>query len=226
MNTQLIFPTVISAGLLDSLNPCAISVALLFVAVMFTLEKSRSLILKIGFFYILSIYFTYLFIGLGLLRTIHIFSIPNFATKTGAIIAIIFGLLNIKEYFFPNAPFKIRMPISARHKALELAYKASIPAAVLMGVIIGISEFPCSGSVYLAIIGLLSLKESFFIGALYLVFYNVLFVSPLILIFLLSTNRTITEKIINWQERQGRKMHLVLAALMITIGTILLYLNI
>jgi len=220
--SQVILSTVLVAGLLDSLNPCAISVALLFIAVMFTLEKNRRVILKIGFFYILSVYLTYFLIGLGLLRTIHFFNIPNLVVRAGAFVAIFFGILNIKEYFFPNLPFKIRMPIGARHKALEWAYKTSIPAAVVMGVIIGITEFPCSGSVYLAIIGLLSAKVTFFIGILYLLLYNLLFVSPLILIFLLSTNRMITEKMINWQERQGRKMHLILAVLMIGLGIIIL----
>lgn len=223
---QVIFPTVITAGLVDSLNPCAISVALIFIAVMFTLEKKRSFILRIGFFYIASVYLIYLLIGLGLLRTINIFNVPNLIVKAGAIAAILFGILNIKEYFFPHLPFKIRMPISARHKALEWAYKASIPGAIVMGIIIGITEFPCSGSVYLAIIGLLSAKVSFLTGILYLLVYNLMFVSPLILIFLLSTNRMITEKMINWQERQGRKMHLILAALMIGLGIIILTLYI
>ncbi len=223
MSQQILFPTVITAGLLDSLNPCAISIALLFIALMFTLQKSRSLILRIGFFYIISIFLTYFLIGLGLLKVAHIFSTPHFVAKLGAIIAIIFGILNLKEYFFPNLPLKIRMPQSARHKISEWAHKASIPAAIVVGVIVGICEFPCSGAVYLAIVGLLSVKVSFFAGVLYLLVYNVMFVLPLVLIFLLSTNRMVTEKMINWQERQGRKMHLILAALMIGLGIFILY---
>lgn len=220
--SQVIFPTVVTAGLLDSLNPCAISVALLFIALMFTLQKSRSVILRIGFFYIVSIYITYFLIGLGLLKVAHIFSTPHFIAKAGAVVAIIFGILNIKEYFFPNLPLKIRMPQNARHKISEWAYKASVPAAIVMGIIVGVCEFPCSGAVYLAIVGLLSLKATFITGVLYLLIYNVMFVSPLVLIFLLSANRKVTETMINWQERQGRKMHLILAALMIGLGVFIL----
>lgn len=221
---QVLLPTVLTAGFLDSLNPCAISVALLFVALLFTLKKEKNYILKIGFFYILSIYITYFLIGLGLLKTFSLFNVPYLITRIAAIITIIFGFLNIKEYFFPNLPLKIRMPVNIRHKISEWAYKASVPASLVMGFLVGIFEFPCSGSVYFAIIGLLLSEVTFFTGVIYLLLYNFMFVLPLILIFVFSTNRIITEKMINFQEKQGRKMHLVLAGLMIFLGFFMLFL--
>jgi cytochrome c biogenesis protein CcdA len=220
---NIILPTIIGAGILDSFNPCAISAALLFIAVMFTLGRDRKAILKVGFFYIISVYLTYFFIGLGLLETINLFGIPHLVSFIGASIVILFGVLNLKEYFFPNWNFlKIRMPISARYKLNDWAYKASVPAAVVMGILVGIFEFPCSGAVYIAIISLLNLKATFLNGLIYLLIYNLLFVMPLILIFVFSSNRMITERMINWQEKEGRKMHLLLAGVMIGLGTIML----
>lgn len=225
MSQQIIFPTVLVSGLLDSLNPCAISVALLFIALMFTLEKGRFLILRIGFFYIISIYLTYFLIGLGILETFNLFGIPNLIARIGAFIVILFGILNLKEYFFPNLPPRIRMSIKARQKISEWAHRVSIPATIIVGFLVGIFEFPCSGSVYFAILGLLSSKVTFFAGVSYLLIYNLMFVLPLILIFLISTNRLVTEKMINWQERNGRKMHLILAFLMISLGGLLIVLD-
>ncbi len=220
---DLILPTVVGAGLLDSFNPCAISAALLFIAVMFTLGKNRKVILRVGFFYILSIYLTYFFIGLGLLKTISFFGIPHLVSYLGAFIVILFGVLNLKEYFFPNWNFlKVRMSIKARYKLNDWAYKASVPAAVVMGLIVGVFEFPCSGAVYIAIVSLLNLKATFWDGLIYLLIYNLMFVLPLILIFGLSSNRLVIEKMINWQEKEGRKMHLLLAFLMISLGAIML----
>ncbi len=217
-----ILPVVIISGLLDSLNPCAISILLLFVALLFTLKKSRKIILTFGFFYILAIYITYLFIGLGLLKVVHFFHTPHLFAKIAAWLVIILGILNIKEYFFPDLPLKIRIPFKARELASKWAYKASIPASIVLGVLVGICEFPCSGAVYLAVVGLLSVKTSFLKGTAYLLIYNVMFVLPLVLIYLLASNRRITEKMINWQEGQGRKMHLVLAGLMIGLGVFIL----
>jgi cytochrome c biogenesis protein CcdA len=189
---------------------------------MFTLGKDRKAILTFGLFYIASIYVTYFLLGIGLLRVFHLFGIPGLILHIGAWLAIIFGILNLKEYFFPDLPPHIRMPYAVRQRANDIAYKASIPAAIALGVLVGITEFPCSGAVYLTILAYLQAKETFLSGTLYLALYNLMFVLPLVIIYLLASNRIIVEKIINKQEQLGRKMHLILAALMIVLGAILL----
>lgn len=220
MNVTL--PLVISTGLLDSFNPCAISLLLIYIALMFTLGKDRREIMTFGLFYIAAIYITYFLLGLGLLRVFHLFGVPNLILIIGAWLAIIFGVLNLKEYFWPDLPPHIKMPYSVRQKANDIAYKASIPAAITLGVLIGITEFPCSGAVYLTILAYLQAKETLTAGILYLMIYNLMFVLPLVIIYLVATNRVIVEKIINKQERLGRKMHLLLAALMLILGASLL----
>lgn len=219
---QLTLPLVITTGLLDSLNPCAISLLLLYIALMFRMHKSHARIVEFGLFYIISIYVTYLFIGMGLLKVFHLFGQHFFFAKAGAWLAILFGVLNIKEYFFPELPIHIRIPLNARQKASQWAHKATIPAAIVLGFLVGICEFPCSGAVYLAVLGYLRAKESFTSGVIYLLLYNLMFVLPLIIIYLAATNRVVVEKMTNWQEKQGRKMHLVLAALMIALGVSIL----
>jgi len=217
-------PLILASAALDSFNPCAISLLLIYIGLMFSMQKSHKTIVTFGFFYISAIYVTYFFIGMGLLRVFHFFGIPNFVLYTAATISILFGLLNILEYYKPNNPFSIRMPLSVRQKAGEWAHKATIPAAIVLGVLVGISEFPCSGAVYLAIIGYLQAKESFASGIFYLLIYNLIFVAPLLIIYFAASNRIATEKMINWQERFGRRMHLLLAALMILLGIILFWL--
>lgn len=221
---EITLPLILSAAALDSFNPCAISLLLIYIGLLFSMQKSHKTIITFGFFYIAAIYITYLFIGLGLLRVFHFFGIPNFILYAAAALSILFGFLNILEYYWPRNPFSIRMPLSVRQKASEWAHKATIPAAIVLGVLVGISEFPCSGAVYLGIIGYLQAKESFTSGVLYLLIYNIVFITPLLLIYFTASNRVITEKMINWQERFGRKMHLLLAALMISLGLILFWL--
>lgn len=219
---DITLPLVITTGLLDSLNPCAISLLLIYIALMFTLGKDRKSILIFGVFYIAAVYVTYFLLGIGLLRAFVLFGSPDLILKVGAILAIVFGLLNIKEYFWPDLPPHIRIPYSVRQKANDIAYKASIPAAIMLGVLVGITEFPCSGAVYITILAYLQAKETFLSGTFYLAIYNLMFVMPLIIIYLVSTNRIVVEKIINKQEQSGRKMHLILAGLMILLGTSIL----
>lgn len=219
---QLTLPLVITTGLLDSLNPCAISLLLLYIALLFSMHKSHKQIMVFGGFYIIAVYLTYFMIGLGLLRVFHLFSVPNLIVKIGAWLAIIFGVLNLKEYFFPDLPIHLRISLERRKKIAKLAHKATIPTAVVMGFMVGTFEFPCSGSVYLTILSLLRAQTTFAQGILYLLLYNFMFVLPLVFIYTLATNKVVVEKMINWQEQNGRKLLLILAAVMIALGATIL----
>lgn len=220
---QITLPLVLTTGLLDSLNPCAISLLLLYIGLLYSMKKSHTTIVTFGIFYIGAVYVTYFMIGLGLLKVVDIFQVPFFFAKITALIAIIFGLLNIKEYFWPNSPLTIRIPMKFRQQASDWAHKATIPAAIVLGALIALHEFPCSGAVYLVILGYLSKNESFIKGVGYLLVYNLVFVLPLLIIFFAASNRVLTEKMVNFQEQMGRKMHLVLAAVMILLGIGILF---
>jgi cytochrome c biogenesis protein CcdA len=212
---------VVVSGLIDSFNPCAISLLLIYISLLFTMQKSRKEVFAFGLFYVIAIYITYLLIGFGLLRASVWFTAYPI-TKIVAVLIIIFGLLNIKEYFFPNSPLSIRIPLKVRALVSEYAYKATILSAIIVGVLIGIYEFPCSGAIYLGIVSLVSHKETFWTGLPYLLIYNLMFILPLVVIFVLATNKITTEKFINLQERHGRKLHLTLAVSMIILGLMIL----
>jgi cytochrome c-type biogenesis protein len=218
-----ILPVILISGFIDSFNPCAISLLLIYISMMFTLQKDRKEIFAFGLTYVISIYLTYLLIGLGLFRAGSLFTTYPIS-KIGAVLVIFFGLMNIKEYFFPNAPFSIRIPLKVRAIVSKYAYQATIASAVIVGILIGLYEFPCSGAIYLAVISLLSSKTSFFVGLSYLLLYNLMFVLPLVLIFVAATNKLTTEKYINLQEKHGRKLHLILALAMIVLGIVILFL--
>lgn len=228
---QLTLPLVVSTGLFDSLNPCAISILLLYIALLFGLGKSRKEVLRFGFFYILAVFATYYLIGLfyyqllDLLIKIRVANISAYIMSVAAILTIVFGFLNIKEYYYPNSKLNIRIPMKVRQKAGELAHKADIPSAILLGILVAVTELPCSGTVYFGILTYLKMQETTIRGLLYLALYNFMFVLPLIVIFLFSSNRILTEKMINLSEKMGRKLHLVLAFLMIALGLLLLYIT-
>ena len=59
------------AAVADTTNPCAISVYFLTVGFLFSLNKDRNHILKIGLVYVKAIYVVYVSIGLGILASTH-----------------------------------------------------------------------------------------------------------------------------------------------------------
>ncbi len=212
---------VIVNGLIDSFNPCAIGIFLIFLSMLFMLKKDKKHIFKISLAYILSIYILYLLIGLGLIKVIFFLGIPHLITFIGAVIIVLVGVLSIKDYFFPNSMFSTKIPYSARQLILKWAYKASWPAAAVMGVLVGISGFPCAGGIYVATLGLLSQKSTFIQGFFYLLLYNLMFVMPLIVIYAATANQKVAMKMLDWQEREKNHMKLIMGLIMTILGVII-----
>src|SRR3989344_459538 len=159
-----LLPLVGVAALIDSINPCAFSILLLTIAFLFSVGKLRSRILEIGGVYILGIFLVYILIGLGILQALHLFNTPHFMAKVGAFLLIALGVINLINEFFPNFPIKLRIPSAAHHKMAELMDKGSIPAAFLLGILVGLCEFPCTGGPYLMVLGLLHDQSTYFTG--------------------------------------------------------------
>ena len=187
------------------------------------LKKEKKSVFSVAVAYITSIYVIYLLIGLGLIQAVTFLGIPRLMSYVGAIIVIFIGILSVKDYLFPNLKFlNTKIPYTARQLILKWTYKATIPAAVIVGILVGISEFPCTGGIYIATIGLLSQKETFLNGFFYLLIYNLMFVAPLIIIYLITSNRTVAMKLMDWQEREKNRMKLIIGVLMIILGSVLL----
>ncbi|MBM2821005.1 MAG: cytochrome c biosis transrane protein [Candidatus Berkelbacteria bacterium] len=214
---------VITAGLLDSFNPCAIAVLLIFIALMLTFKKSRRVILILGITYIFAIYLTYLAIGVGLLRAAHLFNIPQIFTQIIGWVLIGWGVWGWKDYFFPKLPFKLSTSVKQRQIIASWAEKFSIPTTLVMGFFVAIFGFPCTGGIYLATLALLAHRETYLKGIGFLLVYNLMFVMPLILIFLAATNRFVAEKIIDWNEKKASHLKFIIATITMILGLILVF---
>src|SRR3989344_7601022 len=178
-------------GLLAGIHPCTISVLLFFIAFLFTIRRTRIGIFKVGLAYILGVFVAYLFIGLGVFKAI-IFAEPHFAAKAAAYLVIILGIINLKEYFFPKKWISLGMPRASKQTISNLIEKASVPAAFVLGIFVGICSFGCTAGIYISILGLLITEASK--GFFYLLLYNIMFIVPLIIILIISSNKNVVAK--------------------------------
>ena len=216
-----LLPLVGVAALIDSINPCAFSILILTIAFLFSIGKFRSSILKIGGSYIFGIFVVYMLIGLGILQALHIFNTPHFMAKVGATLLVALGAINLINEFFPSFPIKLRIPSAAHHKMAELMERSSVSMAFILGGLVGLCEFPCTGGPYLMILGLLHDQTTYFTGISYLLLYNAIFVLPLIIILLISSNAALLEKVKNWQQKKRSLMRLGGGIAMIALGIII-----
>lgn len=212
---------VLGAGLLDGINPCAFAVLLLFVAFLFTLQRSRTDLLAFGFTYIGAIYLTYFGIGVGLLKVFQL-GPPHLVAKIGAGLMIVLGLVNIKDFFWYGVGPSLTLPKIGGAARDRWMRRATLPATAVVGFLVGICEFPCTGGIYVGILGLLSAQTTFWNGLAYLAIYNLMFVLPLVALLLIIGNRRVVGQFSRWMATNKRQLRLGQGLVMIAIGAIIL----
>ncbi len=215
-------PLIVGTGLLDGVNPCAFAVLLFFIAFLFTIHRARADMLKVGFVYIGMIYLTYLAIGLGLLQAIVITDTPHFMAKAGSWLLIGLGLVNVKDFFWYGRGFSLSPSHRMHQASMDWLKRATLPATVVGGVLVGLCTFPCSGGVYVAVLGMLSAKASYWSGFGYLLLYNVMFVVPLVAVLLAVGNRRAVGRLMRWEAGHKRTIKLALGVGMVTLGGVIL----
>ncbi|MFQ5838943.1 MAG: cytochrome c biogenesis CcdA family protein [Thermoplasmata archaeon] len=213
---------VLMSGLLDGLNPCAIAILLFFISFLYVARRPRGEVLQMGVLYIYAIYLTYFLIGLGLMRAIVLAGGEHFLARVGAYLVIALGLLTIGGLYVKPLGAITRTPHFLWERAKPYLMRATIPSAFAGGLLVGLCTFPCSGGIYVAILGLLSSRSSYLGGLGYLYLYNLMFIIPLVIILVAVNNRTLSRKLAVWETTHRSIARLSSALLMIVIGLIIL----
>ncbi|OGY58554.1 MAG: hypothetical protein A3F24_02260 [Candidatus Colwellbacteria bacterium RIFCSPHIGHO2_12_FULL_44_17] len=217
-------PLVGVSALIDSINPCAFSVLLLTIAFLFTLQVGRGKMLLLGSTYILGIFVAYMAIGLGILGTLHIFNTPHFMAKVGAGALTLFGVISVLGVVFPNFPVKLSIPQGAHRKIAELMNRGSFPMVFLLGALVGLCEFPCTGGPYLMVLGLLHDSGTYLSGVGYLIYYNLVFVLPLAVLLFIASDKQLLERAQTWRKENTHAMRLYGGLAMVGLGLIIFFL--
>src|SRR3989344_2297334 len=218
-----LLPLVVFSSILDSVHPCSFSILLITIAFLFGMQMTRGKILKIGGTYIAGIFASYLLIGLGILKILHLFNTPHFMGKLGATLLILFGIINLLNHFFPRFPIKLKLPESLYTTMAKLMEKSSFPAAFVLGLLVGICQFPCMGGPYLLVIGLLRDQVTYLKGFGYLLLYNIILILPLITVLWISADKILVEKMQEWKMKKTSNLKLWAGLLMIIICVLIFF---
>lgn len=214
-------PVIVVSALIDSINPCAISVLFLTITFLFSLGKNRKFVLISGGVYILAIAIVYTLIGLGALQVLSFFNVPNIMAKIGASILLLYSIIGLINEFFPSFPIKLKIPESTHTTLAKVIEKGSIPAFFVLGALVAMFEFPCTGGPYLFVLTLLHDYANFWKGFWYLIMYNFVFVLPLILILAFATNKVMIEKIDRLRKLETKKARVILLLVLIAFGILI-----
>ena len=230
MSETLSFARISALALADAVNPCVLAIlTIVLITILIQNPQKRKKVLQAGLAFTTAVYIGYLFYGFLIIQIFKTFaeninSFSHYLYKGLAILAMLIGALNVKDYFmYRPGGIATEMPMSIRPYAKQLIKKITSPTgAFFIGIFVTIFLLPCTIGPYVIASGLLA--EIGFIKALpWLLYYNILFVLPMIIITLVVyLGYTKVEDVSGWKERNIRYLHLIAGCLLFLVGLSLL----
>jgi len=215
------------AGLaaVDAVNPCALAVmAIVLTSLLLANPEKRKNVLLGGFSFTLAVFILYLIYGIGLTSIFNLLApIAPIMVKGIGVFAIILGILNLKDYFvYKPGGIATEMPMKMRPGMKLLVKKITSPkGAFFVGVLVTGFLLPCTIGPYIIASGILS-ELSLIARVPWLIFYNLIFILPMLAITLaIYFGTTTIEKIGGWKDKNIKYLHLVEGLILVTLGIVI-----
>jgi len=243
VTSQLTLVTLIGAAIVDSINPCTITVMVLLLGTILMIRGGRLMLLAASIF-IGVVFISYFLMGLG----IHYFVVSTDAANifykivTGA--AFILSLMEFNAYFnYKPGFFAVEMPMFLR-PILKNAFKKLKAAGednnkeetngkllknifillltAIIALICSIFLLPCSSGPYLMVLGMLSKAVTLKL-LMYLILYNIVFVMPMVIItIVIYIGKTNIEEVSEMKEKYIRELHLISGLILFALFLVML----
>lgn len=205
------FISVVVAGLLDGVNPCAIAMLLMFISLI-SFVKNRRVMVLVSSAYIAGVFVTYLAVGLGVLHLLSSAFIQTLIEDFSmilysmfALLALIFFVVTFYDFlvtknekyekvknqlpqFMKNFNKRIMEALTNLLKNEKASLSTTIKLFLipfLVGIIIGFTEAACTGQIYFFVLALIETGATGS-GVFYLIIFNLMFIMPLIIIALIA----------------------------------------
>jgi len=218
---QLSLPLVIFAALVDSINPCGLSV-LVFLLIPMAAAGSRRRILLVGGAYIAAMFLFHLLVGIGLFSVFSFSGFSKTFALIGGAVALLLGIITIADVLRNKETFILSIPESKKGLLASYIRIASLPAAFVLGILAGILGFTCTGGIYISILGLMGREMSVLSGLPWLILYNLVYVLPLILITLLVAYGISPERADSMRGEYKRAIRMIIGVILVSLGAVIL----
>jgi len=238
--------TVMTAGVLDGINPCAFTTIVFFISFLAFIGYRRREMFMAGFSFTFAVFITYLLIGAGLFRFLRAMKTFGYITIFINIVVIglafLLGILSLidfirfsktnnTEVIILKLPRFIKNRIhsiigmdfrddrsSSQRKLIRIIW-----VAFTAGFLVSILESFCTGQVYLPTLAfVLRLPGKRISALLYLIFYNLAFIMPLIIVFFLGLFGVTSNIFSRFMARHLGLIKLATAVLFFLLGSALI----
>lgn len=229
---------VLIAGLIDGLNPCAFATIVFLISYLSFLGKQSREILTYGIIFTFGVFIAYIIAGMGLMAGFRQLSGFPLVTKGIYLVigtfAIVLGIISFYDYILFRrgeiTKMKLQLPMALKKKIHGIirvqtrSPKAGFFGTFVLGFIIAATEVVCTGQVYLPTIGyIMTVPELRAYAFLNLIFYNLMFIIPLVGVFVAAYMGITSEKMAVASKTHTGKVKLLTGILFIGLGLFLFF---
>ncbi len=214
---------VVFAGLVDGLNPCAFATLIFFVSYLTISGHKGKEVLVVGASFTIGVFVAYLVVGFGFYKVLDL--VGDWLGQVGrwvygftALFCLVLAFFSLRDFLKArkgkiedmqlNLPKTLRMRINATIREGRKT-RAYVIGAFITGILISFLELACTGQIYLpTIIFVSSIPELKVQAFLYLILYNLMFIIPLIVVFILAYYGTTSKDLTNFLHKHASAVKL------------------
>ncbi|MFQ6370802.1 cytochrome C biosynthesis protein [Shewanella sp. YIC-542] len=216
--------TLVLAGV-DAFNPCAFFVLLFLLSIMVNAKSRGRMLLVGGIFVFFSgfIYFLFMSAWLNVFQLLGA-SDGSMIILVAGLLALVAGAINVKEYFFTKGEVSLSMSAENRTSLLKrmgkLSGASSLPAMIVgttvLAILANAYELLCTAGFPMIYTSVLSMHNFPPVERyMYLLFYNVVYVIPLLAI-VVAFSMTLGKRKLT--EKEGKTLKLMSGIMMLGLG--------
>ncbi len=225
---ELSLPVVLVAGLLAGFNPCLLAVMAFLASLTLSSKGNRTELLKIVGGFCAGIFVMFMVVGMGLLGVIK--QQPEIKDTITLLLVVLVGLLGL-WHFYDAYHLKVhdRSSFKTSGSFLQLVegieHRNTVMVSFLAGAMFSIIKAPCVGAVYFAILDMLITQGKIADGAIYLGFYNLGVILPVLILGIMLAFGLSPERVNDLREKRRVEIRLVTGAVLLLLA-VMIYFNI
>jgi len=224
--------TIMGAGLVDGLNPCAFATLVFFISYLTFMGRRGREVLAAGSAFTLGVFLTYLGVGFGVLKFLaalpFLSGISRWVYGLTAVLCLALAAGSLHDWWQARRgrldEMRLKLPTRLRRWINRTVregagLRAFVPVTFVTGIVISLIELACTGQVYLpTILFVLGVPELRLQAGLYLLLYNLMFILPLVVVFVLAYFGTTSQQLGLFIHRHTATVKLATAGLFVLLA--------
>ena len=229
-------PTVLLAGIVDGFNPCSFAIMISLAGILAIGGRKRKARIIGGLSFCIGTFVTYMLMGLGLMQALKALEglriVHDVVMVLLALALFVLSFLSFRDALrFRKIPVfsvvTLKLPEGVKVLIRKIAMESwSGPAVALAGFgcafLVTLLDALCTGQVYVPVLALISREPGAWRSFALLSVYNLAFIAPLVVVFVLASKTTDAFQMAKWSSRNVIPAKIALGLVFALLGALVL----